>query len=112
MSKPDWCPQDVWEAACAEADKTSGASEHTVRKIAAHAILAERERCRAIANERAAQLWAAIQMPNTDEERSGWAGQMIEAIAIEQRIASGHQPKVSINIEGLHSAAKENGFPL
>ena len=76
----------------------------------ARAIMAETERCRAIANERAAQLWAAIQMPLTDETKAGWAGQMIEALTIEQRISQGHTPRDTINIEGLHKAAEEAGF--
>lgn len=126
MSKPDWCPQDVWDAAikvhgnteydevvarAGTTEELHAACDHDVSDIA-RAILAERERCRAIANERAAQLWAGIQQPLTDETKAGWVGQMIEALQIEQRIADGRVPVDSINIEGLHKAAKENGFPL
>lgn len=75
-------------------------------------ILAERERCRAVANERAAQLYAVLELPGTDEAKSGWAGQMIEALMIEQRISQGHSPKQSINIEGLHDMARKHGFPV
>lgn len=111
MTRPDWCPQDVWEAA--EGQRQNWAQgPGTIKEAVARAILAERERCRGVANERAAQLLAAIQLPITDEAKSGWAGQMIEALMIEQRISQGHQPKQSIDIEGLHAAAKENGFPL
>ncbi len=123
MSRPDWCPQDVWEAAGPDASDslphldvvgspyaTIADFDFAVRTHASRAILAERERCRGVANERAAQLWAGIQLPISDEAKAGWAGQMIEALQIEQRIADGRVPVDSINIEGLHKAATEAGF--
>lgn len=68
---------------------------------AAKAILAERERCAAVANERAAQLLAGAKIA-TPETRAAWGGQAIEALMIEQRIAQGHAPKQSVRIAELH----------
>lgn len=111
MTKPEWCPADVWEAAVrVELSLIRAGSNEETMDIIASAIFAERERCRGVANERAAQLWAVIQLPSTDETKAGWAGQTIEALQIEQRISLGHQPKQSIDIEGLHKAAEEAGF--
>lgn len=113
MKKPDDIPEGVRLLAnVAWHDLVSASGREAEEEVMARAILAERERCRAVANERAAQLYAVLELPGTDEAKAGWAGQMIEALMIEQRIASGHQPKDSINIEGLHAVAKENGFPL
>lgn len=70
--------------------------------IIARAILAERKRCAGVANERAAQLSAVINSLSPDEQRI-FGGQMLEALTIEQRIESGHQPKDAIDVKGIHS---------
>jgi hypothetical protein len=62
----------------------------------------ERDRCRGVANERAAQAYAALQLPSSDEARQERTTFMVEALLIEQRITDGHQPKETINIQGLH----------
>lgn len=53
MTKPDWCPQDVWEAT-ASVPGVGGGHEmqgyiQSVREGASRAILAERERCAEVA---------------------------------------------------------------
>ena len=59
--------------------------------IVARAILAERERCAGVANERAAQVFSAIEsLPTTAPE---FAPQLAEAMMIEQRIRDGRVPK-------------------
>lgn len=119
MKRPGWCPKDVWyETGLAfdilyDADPAiEGGSEQGIREMSARSTLAERERCGAVANERAAQLYAVLSIPATDEAKAGWAGQMIEALMIEQRISQGHVAKDAIDIEGLHDVARKNGFPV
>ena len=53
MSRPDWCPQDVWEAAVRLQDELynwtdEGEAPQQDANNFARAILAERERCTAV----------------------------------------------------------------
>ena len=62
MTKPDWCPADVWEAACecweTLASSTPLRDHETV--VIARAILAERERALEAQSARIAFLEAAL----------------------------------------------------
>lgn len=112
MARPDWCPAEVWERAAAvfEANSHEPVGAYGLLCIASRAILAERERCKAVANERVAQLLAAYELPADTDTKAGYAGQVIEALLIEQRIGLGHVAKQSIQIEGLHKLAENTGF--
>lgn len=56
MTRPQWCPQDVWDRARKPA-RISSAPHNTpeiARAVIARAILAEHERCAAVADKIAA----------------------------------------------------------
>lgn len=116
MTTPYDIPTIVWSQAMVAVSELNLVADISVTdnlilvESHARAILAERERCRGVANERAAQLIAGINLQLSEETKAGWAGQMVEALMIEQRISQGHQPTQSIEIEGLHKLAEQAGF--
>ena len=77
--------------------------EFVMAQTIEEAVAAERARCVAVANERVKHLYdAVISFPdNTD-----WDAQLIEAIVIEQRLATGYVAKESICIRGYHDKEK------
>lgn len=105
MSRPKDIPEDVWEKA---GTIINGAGNWRVDL--SRLILSERERCANVANERAAQLFAGIKnFGMSDETKAGWAGQMMEALMIEQRISDGHKSVDSIDTSMLKSMANQPG---
>lgn len=66
MSKPDWCPQDVWGVAVRMQDELynwtdEGDAPQQDAETFARAILAERERCAAVAKR-----WASDDMQSPE----------------------------------------------
>lgn len=81
MTKPDWCPQDVWEAAGLALlgwtiDDGTHAQFDACRASVARAILAERERCAAVCRTEAASARAEGLLLHT--QAALWCAKSIE----------------------------------